>query len=309
MLKCWAILTQECDWIWTGCQPAVFQVHVWLLWCDPDVKCGTGLDRMGHSQAGLHVFWQREFFLRKRVSGMNDLDIFQRGITRCVWITQQWKTTTLHQGVPQQVCLYLRSVESSLSPPLFLMTSPTWDAGVPYYLKRASYGQTVSSGSRAVARVSRALVPQPPLFWNQWPGQKDKSERDFLLVNNMAHQHQTSLNQHLSHKYTLSMSLIQKHTSSFPAHTPSICLFVLLSHEWWSLSSSATHSFIYSLSNTHTSALKSASKWRKKTFWPSPGHWWNKGLNYVESFFHFSGQKKNSSHSVDHCQTLHLVLL
>lgn len=123
------------------------------------------------------------------------------------------------------------------------------------------------------------------------------------------HQHQTSLDQHLSHKYTLSMSLILKHTSSFPAHTPSICLFVLLSHEWWSLSSSATHRFIYSLSNTHISALKSASRWKKKTFWPSPGHWWNKELNYEESFFHFSGQNKNSSHSVDRCQTLHLVLL
>lgn len=53
-------------------------------------------------------FWQRELFLRKRVSGLNHLDIFQRGMTRCVWTTQQWKTTTLHQGMPQQVYLYKR---------------------------------------------------------------------------------------------------------------------------------------------------------------------------------------------------------
>lgn len=97
-LKSWAILTG----MWLDLKKSASWLsstaHVWLLWCDPDVKCGSGLDRTSHNQAELHVFWQKELFLKKTVSGLNDLDIFQSGMTRCVWITQQWKTTTLHQG-------------------------------------------------------------------------------------------------------------------------------------------------------------------------------------------------------------------
>ncbi len=109
-------LGQKCDWIWTECQPAVFQVHVWLLWCDPDVKCGSGLDSTGHIQAELHVFWQRELFLRKGVSEGNDKMCLDntavknyypssRGVTASIFIYR-----LLCFGCPNMRCWYAWSL-------------------------------------------------------------------------------------------------------------------------------------------------------------------------------------------------------